>query len=211
MSPSRRLLASSAVVALVVGLSACAPAVESEEPVVEPSTSATPEPVETPTASPEPEAQPRVFTMPADCTVMLPPERVTELTEQNLALLGGPGSLYGDEYFFNATPEQLAGGISCVWAQEGVDLSSLLISAAPLTTATRGQIITDLSAQGLNEVILEDGSLTYGVVGDEAAAGAQFNLLTDDAWISVINAFGGDVFFDEAVVLANEVLDHNSE
>lgn len=208
MSPSR-LLVSTAVVALVLGLGACAPAVESEEPVAEPTTSATPEPVETPTA--EPEEQPRVFTMPTDCTTILPPERVTALTEQDLALLGGPGSLYGDEYFFNATPEQLAGGISCVWAQENVDLSSLLISAAPLSTSTRGQIITDLSAQGLNEVILEDGSLTYGVVGDEAAAGAQFNLLTDDAWISVINAFGGDVFFDEAVVLANEVLDHNSE
>lgn len=210
MSPSR-LLVSTAVVALVLGLAACAPAVESEEPVAEPTASATPEPVETPTEEPDPEQQPRVFTMPTDCTEILPPERVTALTEQDLALLGGPGSLYGDEYFFNATPEQLAGGISCVWAQEGVDLSSLLISAAPLSTSTRGQIITDLSAQGLNEVILEDGSLTYGVVGDEAAAGAQFNLLTDDAWISVINAFGGDVFFDEAVVLANEVLDHNSE
>lgn len=206
-----RLLASTAVLAIIAGLSACAPAAESEEPVAEPSTSATPEPVETPTAEPEPEAQPRVFTMPIDCTGILPPERVTALTEQDLALVGGPGSLYGDEYFFRATPEQLAGGISCVWAPEGDDFANILISAAPLTTATRGQIITDLSAQGLNEVILEDGSLTYGVVGDEAGAGAQFNLLTDDAWVSVINSYGGDVFFDEAVVLANEVLDHNSE
>ena len=202
MSPSR-LLASTAAAVLIIGLAACAP-VESEEPVAEPTTSEAPEPVVTPTAEPEP--APAVFTMPVDCTGILPPERVTALTEQDLALLGGPGSLYGDDYFFNATPEQLAGGISCVWAQEGVDLSSLLISVAPLSTATRGAIISELSAQGLNEVILEDGSLTYGVVGDEAGAPAQFNLLTDDSWMSVISAFGGDVFFDEAVVLTNEVL-----
>jgi len=202
MSPSR-LLASTAAAVLVIGLAACAP-VESEEPVTKPSASAVPEPVETPTAEPE------VFTMPADCTAILPPERVTAITEQNLALLGGPGSLYGDDYSPDDTPEETAGGISCVWAEEGGDFSSLQISVAPLSTSTRGAIISELSTQGLNEVILEDGSLTYGVVGDNANAPAQYNLLTDDAWVSVINAFGGDAFFDEAVVLANEVRGHTT-
>jgi len=202
MSPSR-LLASTAAAVLVIGLAACGPA-ESEEPVTKPTASAVPEPVETPTAEPE------VFTMPADCTAILPPERVTALTEQNLALLGGPGSLYGDDYSQGDTPEQLAGGISCVWAEEGGDFSSLQISVAPLSTSTRGAIISELSTQGLNEVILEDGSLTYGVVGDNANAPAQYNLLTDEAWVSVINAFGGDAFFDEAVVLANEVRGHTT-
>ena len=127
------------------------------------------------------------------------------LAAQNLELLGGPGSVYGDEYFFDPTPEQLAGGISCVFAQDGVDLSSLLISVAPVSPSNRARIIDDLTAQSLNEATTESGALTYGQQGDESLAPAIYNVVTQESWISVISSPGGPAFYEEAVVLAGEV------
>lgn len=194
-----RLLAATAALTLVASLAACAPAEETvaEEPTVEP----TP----TETTTPEPEETRLVFTMPADCTTILPQSRLDAFAAQNMTLLGGPGSLYGDEYFFDPTPEQLAGGISCVFAQEGVDLSSLLISVAPISTATRAGIVNDLTAQGLNEATTPDGAITYSQQGDEGVVPAIYNVLTQESWISVISTFGGPVFYEEAVTLAEEV------
>lgn len=194
-----RLLAGAAALALVGGLTACAPADEpvAVEPTVEPT------PTETPTEEPEP--TPLVFTMPADCTTILPQSRLDAFAAQNLALLGGPGGVYGDDYFFDPTPEQLAGGISCVFAEDGVDLSSLLISVAPISTANRAGIINDLTAQGLNEGTTPEGAITYSQQGDEGVVPAIYNVITQESWISVISTFGGPVFYEEAVTLAEEV------
>lgn len=196
---AHRLLTGSAVVALVIALSACA---AEEEPVAEPET---PEPVPTVVESETPEPTPLAFVMPADCTTILPQERLDSFAEQNLELLGGPGSVYGDDYFFDPTPEQFIGGISCVYAEDGTDLSSLLVSVAPISAATRAGVVNDLAAQGLNEATTDDGAVTYGQFGDEAAAPAIYNIIRDDSWISVISAFGGQIFYDEAVMIADEV------
>ena len=196
---SHRLLTGSAVVAIVIALSACA---AEEEPVAEPET---PEPVPTVVESETPEPTPLAFVMPADCTTILPQERLDSFAEQNLELLGGPGSVYGDEYFFDPTPEQFAGGISCVYAEDGTDLSSLLVSVAPISAATRAGIVNDLANQGLNEDTTDEGAVTYSQFGDEAAAPAIYNIIRDESWISVISAFGGQVFYDEAVMIADEV------
>lgn len=196
---AQRILVGTAVAALVVGLSGCA---GDEEPVAE---EETPEPVPTAVETEEPEPAPLVFAMPADCTTILPASRVQSLGEQNLELLGGPGSVYGDEYFFDPTPEQLVGGISCVWAEDGLDLSSLLVSVAPLSASTRPGVVNDLVAQGLNEGTTADGAITFGQFGDEAAAPAIINVIRDESWISVISAFGGQVFYDEAVAIAQDV------
>lgn len=196
---SHRLLTGSAVVALVIALSACA---AEEEPVAEPET---PEPVPTVVESETPEPTPLVFVMPTDCTTILPQERLDSFAEQNLELLGGPGSVYGDDYFFDPTPEQFAGGISCVYAEDGTDLSSLLVSVAPISAATRAGIVNDLANQGLNEDTTDEGAVTYSQFGDEAAAPAIYNIIRDESWISVISAFGGQVFYDEAVMIADEV------
>lgn len=198
-SRAQRLVLSATMLALVAGLAACAP-----EPEPEPE----PEPVET-TAAPveteEPEPEPEVFTMPADCTTILPQSRIDNFAEQSLELLGGPGSVYGDDYFFDPTPEQLVGGISCVYAIDGQDLSSLLISVAPMSASTRAGVINDLTAQGLNEETTDAGAVTYSQYGDESGVPAIYNIVRDDSWISVISAFGGQVFYEEAVVLAEEV------
>jgi hypothetical protein len=196
---AHRILTGSAVVALVIALSACA---AEEEPVAEPET---PEPVPTVVESETPEPTPLAFVMPADCTTILPQERLDSFAEQNLDLLGGPGGVYGDDYFFDPTPEQFIGGISCVFAEDGTDLSSLLISVAPISASTRAGVINDLAAQGLNEATTDDGDVTYSQFGDEAAAPAIYNIIRDESWISVISAFGGQVFYDEAVMIADEV------
>jgi hypothetical protein len=196
----QRVLTGTAAIVLVAALTACA---AEEAPVAE---TETPEPVPTvvETETPEPE-QPPVFAMPADCTTILPQERIDAFAEQNLELLGGPGSVYGDDYFFDPTPEQLVGGISCVYAEDGTDLSSLLISVAPISAATRAGVVNDLAAQGLNEGTTDDGAVTFSQFGDEAAAPAIYNVIRDDSWISVISAFGGQVFYEEAVTIAGEV------
>ncbi|MDX2025009.1 hypothetical protein [Microcella sp.] len=196
---AQRLLVGSVALVLMGTLAACAP---EPEPVAE---EPTPTPTETveETATPEPEEL--TFTMPVDCTTILPQARLDAFATQSLELLGGPGSVYGNDYFFEPTPEQLAGGISCVYAQDGVDLSSILIGVAPVSTANRATIITDLTSQGLNEATTADGALTYSQQGDEGLAPAIYNVVTQESWISVISGFGGPAFYDEAVALAGDV------
>ncbi|MBX9719323.1 MAG: hypothetical protein K2X36_10860 [Microbacteriaceae bacterium] len=196
---AQRLLVGTAALALIGGLSACVP---EPEPVAE---EPTPEPTPTAVETAEPEPVDLSFTMPADCTTILPAARVEALTAQSLELLGGPGSVYGDDYFFDPTPEQLVGGISCVYAQDGVDLPSLLISVAPVSPANRARIIDDLTVQSLNEATTAEGALTYGQQGDETIAPAIYNVVTQESWISVISSPGGPTVYEEAVVLAGEV------
>lgn len=196
----QRLVAGTAAVILVSALAACAP--EAEPETIEP----TVEPTPTETAAPEPEPEELVFTLPVDCTEILPSSRVDAFAAQGLQLLGGPGSLYGNDYFFEATPEQLAGGITCVYADESDDLSSIAISVAPVQTATRAGIVNDLTSQGLNEEVTDDGTVTFSQQGDEQGlAPAILNVVTADSWISVIMSIGGPARFEEAVVLADEV------
>lgn len=196
---AQRLLVGSAALVLIGTLAGCAP---EAEPVAD---EATPTPTPTVEETTAPETDDLVFSMPVDCTTILPQSRLDSFATQSLALLGGPGSVYGDDYFFDPTPEQLAGGISCVYAQDGVDQSSILISVAPVTTVNRATIIGDLTAQGLNEATTADGALTYGQQGDSGLAPAIYNVVTQESWISVISALGGPDFYDEAVALAGEV------
>lgn len=186
---------------LAVGLGACAAEpIEAPEPIAAPTTAPEPEPATEP--EPEPEL---VFAMPTDCTEILPTARVASLEAQNLQLLGGPGSIYGDDFFFDETPEQLVGGISCVWGQEGVDLSTILLSVAPLNAATRAQTIDDLIAQGYIAYDRDDSSLAYGLIGDAGGPPAIYNLITNDAWFSMLNSLGGRAGFDESILLTEEL------
>ncbi len=204
--PAFRLATAAAASALLLTLAACAPEQPAPtEPVAEPSSEPTPSPEPSET-SPEPSPEPElVFTMPADCTVILPADRVGTLEAQGLTLLGGPGSLYGDEYFGDQTPEQLIGGMSCVWGQEGVDLSTILFSVAPLNAVSRESTINDLVAQGYVPFEREDSSLAFGVLGEEGIGPAIYNLITDDAWFSVLNSLGGQTGFDESVLFTEEM------
>lgn len=184
--------------AVAVSLAACG-----GEPPAEP----TEEPTQTPTPTSEPTEAPgeRTFTMPTDCLGILPQSRQDSFASQNLVLLGGPGGQF-EHYYADPTPEELAGGISCIWGDEDVPESTITVSVAPLTASTRATVVDNLIAQGLNEATLDDG-ISYAQLGDEVSAPAILNIIRDDSWVSIIEALGGEAFFDEAVELASEVAD----
>lgn len=196
--PTAVLAATLGAVAGILLLAGCTPTGPGAAPTDPPSDSASP--------SPTPSEQPveTVFTMPTDCAEILTAERQAAFAAEGRELLGGPGGLFGDEYFLEPTPEENAGGISCVWGDEADPQSTIIISVAPVNLGNRATIVADLLAQGLNEVLLDD-ALTYGQIGDEAVAPAILNVLRDDSWISVIDALGGDARFDRATELVDEV------
>lgn len=199
-----RLLSSATALALALGLAGCASepeepaAVETVEPTVEPG------PVET--SEPAPVEQ--TFAMPTDCTAILPETRVESFLDQGIVLVGGPGTEIGATYLPEPTREEAAGGISCFYEDEArPNIAAFTLSVAPVSTATRAQIVTDLTAQGLNAGATANGDATFWILGDEEGPGAVHHVITDDAWISVITLLGGEVFYDEAVVIAGDILD----
>ena len=119
------------------------------------------------------------FAMPADCASMLPAERIDSFEAQGLVLLGGPGGLYGEDYLLDPTPEEAAGGITCIWGDELVPESTVTVSVAPLRADTRSGIVEELIDQGLNETPLED-AITYSRVGDEVSSPAIINVLRNE-------------------------------
>ncbi|MEZ5190598.1 MAG: hypothetical protein R2717_06940 [Schumannella sp.] len=183
------------VVALGLALAAC-----TGEPAQEPTEAESTTPTPEPTVSQEPAEL--AFAMPADCREMLPADRQSKLEAEGRILLGGPGGKY-PQYYSDPTPEEQAGGMSCIWGDEAAPESTVTVSVAPLSAGTRGGIVDNLIAQGLNEAVVEDG-VSYAQIGDENSAPGVFNILRDDSWISVIEALGGESRFDEAVQLATE-------
>jgi len=199
MSSSKSLAVLPLAVALLLGVGACS---APEKPVEEPTAQAT--------AAPEPSATStpvrRTFTMPTDCTTILPQSRVDTFTADGMVLLGGPGGKYGSDYLADATPEESAGGISCIWGLADSEVSSFTISVAPLSGATRPAVVASFTEQGLNEAIVGD-AVAYGVQGDRTLDPAIMNVLRGDSWISVIATVGGSDTYAQAVEIAQEVGD----
>ena len=169
---------------------------------------APPEPSQSATAAPTPTATTTapptefVFQLPEDCASVLPESRLAAFEDAELTLLGGPGGKHGEHYLADPTPEENAGGITCIWGDDDTDASVVTVSVAPLG-ATRPAIVQSLVDQGLNEAI--DGDLIlYAQQGDEDVAPAVLNVLRADSWISVIETIGGAAAFDEAITLAEE-------
>jgi hypothetical protein len=188
--------AAASSLALLLGVAGCG--AETPAPIVTASPTATPTPTPTPTQS----ATALAFVLPKDCATALPASRLAAFDDAGLALLGGPGGKYGEHYLADPTPEENAGGITCIWGDDETDVSSITVSIAPLG-ATRPAIVQSLLDQGLNEAI--DGELTlYAQQGDEEAAPAVLNVLRTDSWISVIQTVGGTAAFDEAITVAEE-------
>ena len=198
MASRRQLTMSAAALTAILLLAGCA----AETPVDE-------TPVETPaapSAAPEPTEEPEVFTLPTDCTTMLSADRVADFETQGLALLGGPGGKYGTDYLADPTPEESAGGMTCIWGFDDTDFASVTISVAPLAPADRAGVVTSLIEQGLNETV-EGNTTTYVQQGDANSQPAIINVLRFDSWISVIETVGGEEFYAEAAMLADDVRD----
>jgi hypothetical protein len=183
-------------VMLLVG---CTPEVDAGEgetgaPVAEPT------PTGTPTAAP---VAP-VFEMPTRCADILTAETQMQWADDGMELLGGPDGKYGENYFGDPTPEERAGGITCVWGDEEVNASTVIVSVAPITTASRSGIVRALIDTGLVESQV-DGGLTYARIGDDVSAPAELHVIRSESWISVIEAVGGEVRFQQATELVDEV------
>jgi hypothetical protein len=172
----------------------------------------------TPSASPDSSAPPapsatsappvvEVFTLPDGCEAILPASRLEEFAAEGLVLLGGPGGVYGDEYLGEPSPEQDAGGITCIWGPPDTEVSSIAISVAPLSAATRPAIVADLADnQGLNETT-GNGTTLYWQLGDRQLQPAILNALTADSWISIIRTQGGIDAYTIVESVAAEVHD----
>ncbi len=144
------------------------------------------------------------FIQPRDCAAMLSEHRLDEFARDGRDLLGGPGGRYGGDYLIDETPEEQAGGITCIWGDESAPATTITISVAPLGSETRPTVVADLRAQGLNEQALDD-IVRFGQLGDTVSSPAILNVLREDSWISIINARGGETVFDVVVTIADEV------
>lgn len=171
----------------------------------EPAQSAQPQP--RPTASPSPtvDAAPTVFTQPALCSEALPLARIADFeSERGLVLLGGPEGRYGLGYSLDPSPEERAGGITCIWGYSDTEVSAVTVSVAPLTAANRAAVVAQLTDQGLNESV-EGTATTFWQKGDTVSQPAILNVLGASNWISVIVTIGGNDAYDDAVAIATEV------
>jgi hypothetical protein len=185
-------------------MTGCAPSVT---PTAEPTASETTAPTVEPTEAPEPT---EFFSMPDDCTGILPAKQVNRFAADDIILLAGPGGKYGNELITEPTPEMNAGGISCYFGVDNEDPALLtvvaLVSAAPLDATTRAEIVDDLTSQGLAQSTDERGDVTFGVIGVSGGqTTATYNVIAVDSWISVLSAEGGEDAFLEIVSLADAV------
>lgn len=186
-----------AVVAIAL-LGGCAP----EPAEIDETPAAGAEPSASETATPQPGVP--TFEMPERCADILTPDTATAFASDGLDLLGGPDGVYGDNYFGDPTPEERAGGITCVWGDEAVPSSTVIVSVAPITTSTRSGIVSALIASGLVESRV-DGALTYARIGDEVSAPAELHVVRSESWVSVLEAVGGEDRFQHATELIDEV------
>jgi len=155
-------------------------------------------------ATATPEVAPVTFTQPSLCTEILPPSAVAGLAEDGIELTQGPGSNSSDPIFVDSkTPEERAGGISCLFSIPGDEESGVyvLLSVAPIEPAVRPEIIADFSDQGLIEGSAPDGAVTYWKWGDEIFVPAFHNSLYEDSWYSALLQPGGRGAYDRSVAL----------
>jgi hypothetical protein len=144
------------------------------------------------------------YRAPADCTTLLDDAGLALLGAQGIELTAGPGSPSNDPiYVEGQTPEELVGGLSCLYAIPGeVDTGiNIILGTAAIDTAIRPTVIDDLLAQQLNVGQTADGALTYWKWGDEVIVPAIHNALYTDSWYSALIQPGGRESYDLGVAL----------
>ena len=148
------------------------------------------------------------FSRPADCTSVLTDQGLALLTPRGIELIAGPGSPSNDPiYVEGQTPEELVGGLSCLFAVPGeADTGiNIILGTASLDAAIRPAVIEDLLAQQLNVGQTNDGALTYWKWGDEVIVPAIHNSLYGDSWYSALVQPGGRESYDLGVALVQEM------
>ena len=198
---TKGLRAPMGAVLVLLTLSACSP---TQELILEPELAI---PEETAVETEIPTAA-VTFIQPTDCTQLLPASSVAELADEGAVLLRGLGSGNPEPIFAEGqTPEELVGGISCLYGPPSGDDpeeesgASIIVSVAPVDEAVRPQIISDLISQKLNIGQTNDGAATYWIWGDDANVPALHNTLYQDSWYSALIAPGGRSGYEKGAAL----------
>ena len=144
------------------------------------------------------------YSRPADCTTILGEAGLELLSARGVELVAGPGSASNDPiYVEGQTPEELVGGLSCLYGVPGeIDTGiNIIIGTAAVDSGIRPTVIDDLLAQQLNVGQTADGALTYWKWGDEVIVPAIHNSLYADSWYSALIQPGGRESYDLGVAL----------
>lgn len=155
-----------------------------------------------------------VYRQPQDCLQLLPEVGVELLREQGLELTAGPGSPSGlPIYVEGETPEELIGGLSCLFAKPGeADSSvSIILGSASINTQSRATVIDDLLDQQLNVGQSVDGALTYWKWGDEDIVPALHNSIYSQSWLSALMQPGGRESYELSLRLVEIMRKHSTQ
>lgn len=151
-----------------------------------------------------------VFVLPTVCQDIFPAEVLDELVTGDIDLLRGPGSGSTDTvYPEGASPQEERGGISCLFGNPD-ETQTFTVSVAPMTQASRAEVIDGLLAQQLNPGQTPDGVLTYWIQGDADTVPAIYNALYPDAWYEVLVFPGGRLAYERSVSLVADMRDHTT-
>lgn len=145
-----------------------------------------------------------LFTQPTTCTGILPASAISDLAADGIELTQGPGSGSNEPIFVEGqTPEELVGGISCLFSVPGDDDGGVfvLLSVAPVDPDIRPSVINDLLGQDLNVGQTPDGALTYWIWGDDFIVPALHNSLYPESWYSALIQPGGRSAYDRGLSL----------
>jgi hypothetical protein len=148
------------------------------------------------------------FSRPTDCTSVLTEDGLALLTPNGIELIAGPGSPTNSPiYVEGQTPEELVGGLSCLFGVPGEEDTgiNIILGVASVDAAIRPTVIEDLIAQQLNVGQTSDGALTYWKWGDQVIVPAIHNSLYGDSWYSALIQPGGRQSYDLGVALVQEM------
>lgn len=148
--------------------------------------------------------EPPTFTQPTSCTNILPSSAISDLASQDIELTQGPGSGSSEPIFVEGqTPEELVGGISCLFSIPDDEDGGvyILLSVAPIDPSVRPSVIADLLEQQPNVGSAPDGAVTYWMWGDEFIVPALHNSLYEDSWYSALIQPGGRGAYDQGLFL----------
>ena len=155
------------------------------------------------------------FTPPSDCTTLLPESAVEDLRSRGIELVRGPGSPSAETiYVEGQTPEELVGGLSCLFAVPGEEDTgiTIILSAAAVDQSIRPAVIDAFLDEGLNVGQTNDGQgLTYWRWGDDVNVTALHNALYQDSWYSALIQPGGRSAYDQGVVLVDQMRQNTAQ
>lgn len=154
------------------------------------------------------------FAPPSDCTTLLSDAGLALLDPLGIELVKGPGSPTNESiYVEGQTPEELIGGLSCLFAIPGEEDTgvNIVLSAAEVDAPIRPAVVTALVDQRLNTGLTSDGAATYWRWGDEVNVTAIHNSLYPDSWYSALLQPGGRESYDLGLALVQSMRNQTTQ